>query len=111
MKIKEMFADLQKDDITISEGFHHNLARTQDMIPRLKSQTQLDAYFDNFFNEPVHSKFGAGLNVVKGVISYILGFETDVNGQDQSVKDAAGSAKNEIDTVLKTLKFIKFLRD
>jgi CRISPR-associated protein Cmr2 len=89
-------AEPPEDSIRLPGGLAHNLGRFQRLIAEIPDTNRLNAFFENNFNEGDHLDFHSGLDTVNRLLAHYL-FEREAD---------AGEA---VGTVLKMLKFIRFL--
>ena len=92
-----MITDVLKEEkpVMIPGGIHYNLKRFEAILANMKNKDQLEAFFENNFNEPGHEKFEGGIKEVKELFKKFL-----FKGKDQ---------QDEVSDVLNILKFMKFL--
>jgi CRISPR-associated protein Cmr2 len=96
---KELLNAVLAGDIDITHSLHHNLHRFIKVIANINDKKSLDAFFENNFNEAVHSRYADGFECVKEMFK----------GRIQPLKKE-NERINDIKDLLNKLRFIKFLR-
>lgn len=84
--------------IQIPHSLHHNLSRFKTVIAHIPDEDRLNAFFENNFNEPEHSKYYQGIDVVANYFKKVMLCEPEDN------------RINCVEEILSKLAFIKFLR-
>ncbi len=92
--LKEVLAG----DVKIPHSLHHNLARFKHLIAHIPDRERLHAFFENNFNEPVHSAYSGGLQIVEDYFGDVL---FCYSGPERL---------RAVEEILRKLAFIKFLR-
>ena len=86
-------------EINFPHTLHHNLYRFKELIATVPDKCRLKAFFDNNFNEPIHSDlYSEGLEAVRDYFSSLM-FDCSPEERLKCVED-----------ILSKLAFIKFLR-
>lgn len=86
-------------EINFPHTLHHNLYRFKELIATVPDKCRLKAFFDNNFNEPMHSSlYSEGLEAVRDYFSSVM-FECYPEERLKCVED-----------ILSKLAFVKFLR-
>lgn len=96
---KELLNAVLADDIDIPHSLHHNLHRFIKVIANINDKKSLDAFFENNFNEAVHSRYADGFECVKEMFQ---GCIHPLKIESARIED--------INDLLNKLRFIKFLR-
>lgn len=98
----EIFTKLLREiiggQIEIPYTMHHNLSRFKTLIAHIPDKDRLDAFFENNFNEPIHSRYYKGIADVANYFEKVMLSQPKDNRLD-CVKE-----------ILSKLAFIKFLR-
>lgn len=88
-------------DVDFPHSLHYNLSRYKTVMANIPDEERLEAFFENNFNEPEHSKFASGINQVKNCFKEVI----------LSVpREQSEQRNNYVKELLSKLAFIKFLR-
>ena len=86
-------------EINFPHTLHHNLYRFKELIAQVPDKCRLNAFFDNNFNEPIHSElYSGGIEEIRDYFSAVM---FDCRPDDRL---------KCIESILSKLAFIKFLR-
>jgi len=87
-------------EIDFPHSMHHNLSRFKELISHIPDENRLDAFFENNFNESVHSKpkTEEGIKEVKNYFKEVM------------LTFPEAEKLHCVEDILSKLAFIKFLR-
>ncbi|HED01037.1 MAG TPA: type III-B CRISPR-associated protein Cas10/Cmr2 [Proteobacteria bacterium] len=94
----KLLSETLAGQIDLPHSLHHNLSRFKTVIAHTPDEDRLNAFFENNFNEPIHSKYYQGIAVVADYFKKVILCEPE------------GKRLNCVEEILSKLAFIKFLR-
>jgi CRISPR-associated protein Cmr2 len=94
----KLLREILAEKIDLPHSLHHNLSRFKTVIAHIPDEDRLNAFFENNFNEPEHSKYLSGITTITDYFRKVMFCEPKAK------------RLNCVEEILGKLAFIKFLR-
>lgn len=98
----EIFSRLLREalagQIDLPHSLHHNLSRFKTVLAHIPDEDRLKAFFENNFNEPIHSRYYQGISMVADYFKKAM------------LCEPQGNRLTCVEEILSKLAFINFLR-
>jgi len=105
----ELLRNVDKNENELLKGIIHNLVRYKTLLSKITKEEELKNFFDNNFNEVIHTKFKTFIDEIEKALASILDV---INNAEPPISNSSQDKKSEaINEFLEMLKVVNFLKE